>query len=109
MGESSEMWTPIYHTVSCPTDAFGTIDFLGGPHPNKAQYIRLGYDSRPDLILQLLTRQWGLELPKLIISIQGGKTNFELNPPLKNTLSMGLLRAAKTTGIKINNIFLSPS
>merc|ERR1711911_185699 len=38
----AEVWSPAHHTVSSPTDAFGTIDFLGGPHPNKAQFIRLG-------------------------------------------------------------------
>lgn len=89
---------PAYHTTGNPTDSYGTIDFLGGPHPNKAQFIRLGFDSRPDLILQLLTREWGLELPKLIISVHGGKANFELNSRLKKVLRKGLLRAAKTTG-----------
>ncbi|KAI9554622.1 hypothetical protein GHT06_019895 [Daphnia sinensis] len=98
VGEPGEVWAPTFHTVSSPTDAYGTIDFLGGPHPNKAQFIRLGFDSRPDLILQLLTREWGLELPKLIISVHGGKANFELNPRLKRVLRKGLLRAAKTTG-----------
>lgn len=98
VGEAGEVWAPAHHTVSSPTDAFGTIDFLGGPHPNKAQFIRLGFDSRPDLIFQLLTREWGLELPKLIISVHGGKANFELHPRLKRVLRKGLLRAAKTTG-----------
>lgn len=98
VGEPGEIWAPAYHTTSSPTDAFGTIDFLGGPHPNKAQFIRLGFDSRPELILQLLTREWGLELPKLVISVHGGKANFELNPRLKRVFRKGLLRAAKTTG-----------
>lgn len=99
VGEPGEAWAPAFHTTSSPTDAYGTIDFLGGPHPNKAQFIRLGFDSRSDLILQLLTREWGLELPKLIISVHGGKANFELNPRLKRILRKGLLRAAKTTGM----------
>ena len=98
VGEPVEIWAPSLHTVSNPTDAYGTIDFLGGPHPNKAQFIRLGFDSRPDLILQLMTREWGLELPKLIISVHGGKANFELQPRLKRVLRKGILRAAKTTG-----------
>lgn len=98
VAETGEIWSPAHHTASSPTDAYGTIDFLGGPHPNKAQFIRLGFESRPDLILQLLTREWGLELPKLIISVHGGKANFELQPRLKRILRKGLLRAAKTTG-----------
>lgn len=104
VGEPGEAWAPAFHTTSSPTDAYGTIDFLGGPHPNKAQFIRLGFDSRSDLILQLLTREWGLELPKLIISVHGGKANFELNPRLKRILRKGLLRAAKTTGM--SSLFL---
>ena len=97
---ADEVWSPTKHTISSPTDAYGTIDFLGGPHPNKAQFIRLGFDSRPDQIFQLLTREWGLELPKLVISVHGGKVNFKLNPRLKLVFKEGLLQAAKTTGIK---------
>lgn len=62
------------------------------------QYVRLAYDTRPELILQLFTREWGLELPKLLITVQGGKANFELQPKLKKVLRKGLLKAAKTTG-----------
>lgn len=99
-GEGNEMWSPTYDTVSSPTDSYGTIDFLGGPHPNKAQFIRLGFDSRSEPTFQLLTREWGLELPKLVISVHGGKANFELNPRVKLVFGEGLLRAAKTTGNK---------
>lgn len=62
------------------------------------QYVRLAYDTRPEFILQLFTREWNLELPKLLITVQGGKANFELQPKLKKILRKGLLKAAKTTG-----------
>lgn len=62
------------------------------------QYVRLSYDTRPELLLQLFTREWNLELPKLLITVQGGKANFELQPKLKKVLRKGLLKAAKTTG-----------
>ena len=98
MGDSY-VWLPSRDTRPSATDSYGTIDFVGGgPHPNKAHFIRLGFDSRPDAILQLLTRQWSLELPKLVISVHGGKANFELPPRVKRSLCDGLLRAAKTTG-----------
>ncbi|CAH1392573.1 unnamed protein product [Nezara viridula] len=61
-------------------------------------YVRLAYDTRPELILQLFTREWNLELPKLLITVQGGKANFELQSKLKKVLRKGLLKAAKTTG-----------
>jgi transient receptor potential cation channel subfamily M protein 3 len=95
---ATEVWNPMTHTITAPTDAFGTIDFHDGPHPNKAQYIRLAHDSSSERIVQLLTRGWGLELPKLIISVHGGKANFDLSPRLKKIVQTGLLRAAKTTG-----------
>ncbi|XP_050352558.1 transient receptor potential cation channel trpm isoform X2 [Nymphalis io] len=93
-----DAWVPTRHTQAAPTDAYGTIEFQGGPHPTKAQYVRLSHDTRPDLIVQLLTREWALDRPKLLITIQGGKANFDLQPKLKKVLRKGLLKAAKTTG-----------
>ncbi|KOB52246.1 Trpm, partial [Operophtera brumata] len=61
-------------------------------------YVRLSHDTRPELITTLLTREWQLERPKLLITIQGGKANFDLQPKLKKVLRKGLLKAAKTTG-----------
>ncbi|KAL1431159.1 hypothetical protein MTO96_014543 [Rhipicephalus appendiculatus] len=81
-----------------PTNAFGTIEFQGTSHPLKAQYVRLVSDSRPEHVLQLLTREWQLELPKLLITVHGGKANFHLQAKLKKVLCRGLVRAAKTTG-----------
>lgn len=55
----------------------------GGCACSSPQYVRLSYDTRPELIVQLFTREWNLELPKLLITVQGGKANFELQPKLK--------------------------
>lgn len=101
-----DLWHPQKHTRAHPTDAYGTIEFQGSAHPTKAQvhdwkisgnfnksyfpfdclfqqYVRLSYDTRPELIVQLFTKEWNLELPKLLLTIQGGKANFELQPKLK--------------------------
>lgn len=32
-----EHWSPVKNTRPFPTDAYGTIEFQGGPHPTKAQ------------------------------------------------------------------------
>jgi hypothetical protein len=48
-----------------------------------SQYVRLSYDTRPELIVQLFTKEWNLELPKLLLTVQGGKANFELQSKLK--------------------------
>ncbi|XP_017773710.1 PREDICTED: transient receptor potential cation channel trpm isoform X3 [Nicrophorus vespilloides] len=95
---NSETWLPSRHTRATATDAFGTLDFQGGAYSTKAQYVRLAHDTRPERLLQLFTREWNLEPPKLLITVQGGKANFELQPKLKKVLRSGLLKAANTTG-----------
>ncbi|XP_046811421.1 transient receptor potential cation channel trpm isoform X12 [Lucilia cuprina] len=97
-GSPGDLWMPTKHTRAQPTDAYGTIEFQGGAHPTKAQYVRLSFDTRPELLVQLFTKEWNLELPKLLITVQGGKANFELQPKLKKEIRKGLLKAAKTTG-----------
>lgn len=34
---AGEIWYPSRCTVANPTDAYGTLEFQGGPHPSKAQ------------------------------------------------------------------------
>jgi transient receptor potential cation channel subfamily M protein 3 len=63
----------------------------------KAQYVRLAYDTSPRLIMQLFTKVWGLELPKLVITVQGGKRNFELGPKFQKVLRRSLLNVAEAT------------
>ncbi|XP_068894193.1 transient receptor potential cation channel trpm isoform X7 [Tenebrio molitor] len=95
---AGDIWYPSRCTIASPTDAYGTLEFQGGPHPSKAQYIRVAHDTKPEHLMQLITKEWNLELPKLLISIQGGKANFELPPKLKKVLRKGLLKAARSTG-----------
>ncbi|EDW08386.2 uncharacterized protein Dmoj_GI19939, isoform D [Drosophila mojavensis] len=97
-GSPGDTWLPTKHTRPQPTDAYGTIEFQGGAHPTKAQYVRLSFDTRPELLVQLFTKEWNLELPKLLITVQGGKANFDLQAKLKKEIRKGLLKAAKTTG-----------
>ncbi|XP_048382682.1 transient receptor potential cation channel subfamily M member 3 isoform X3 [Stegostoma tigrinum] len=94
----SEKWSISKHTQLSPTDAFGTIEFQGGGHSNKAMYVRVSFDTKPDLLLHLMTKEWQLDLPKLLISIHGGLQNFELQPKLKQVFGKGLIKAAMTTG-----------
>lgn len=97
-GVGGEKWNPELNTVAYPTDAYGTIEFQGGSHPSKAKFVRLAYDTSPDKILSLLLNSWKLQLPNLLISIQGGISNFEMLPKLQKAFRAGLLNAAKTTG-----------
>ncbi|KAI7813826.1 transient receptor potential cation channel subfamily M member 1a isoform X2 [Triplophysa rosa] len=95
---SQEKWSVAKHTQASPTDAYGIIEFQGGGHVNKAMYIRVSYDSKPDHLLHLMVKEWQLELPTLLISVHGGLQNFDLQPKLKQVFGKGLIKAAVTTG-----------
>uniref|UniRef100_A0A8C3QAP6 Transient receptor potential cation channel subfamily M member 3 n=1 Tax=Geospiza parvula TaxID=87175 RepID=A0A8C3QAP6_GEOPR len=93
-----EKWSVSKHTQAYPTDAYGNLEFQGGGHSNKAMYIRVSYDTKPDSLLHLMVKDWQLELPKLLISVHGGLQNFEMQPKLKQVFGKGLIKAAMTTG-----------
>uniref|UniRef100_A0A4X1UBZ3 Transient receptor potential cation channel subfamily M member 1 n=1 Tax=Sus scrofa TaxID=9823 RepID=A0A4X1UBZ3_PIG len=93
-----EKWSVGKHTQSYPTDSYGILEFQGGGYSNKAMYIRVSYDTKPDSLLHLMVRDWQLELPKLLISVHGGLQNFEMQPKLKQVFGKGLIKAAVTTG-----------
>uniref|UniRef100_UPI003D7FE348 transient receptor potential cation channel subfamily M member 1a isoform 5 n=1 Tax=Danio rerio TaxID=7955 RepID=UPI003D7FE348 len=93
-----EKWSVAKHTQAMPTDSYGIIEFQGGGHINKAMYIRVSYDTKPDNLLHLMVKDWQLELPTLLISVHGGLQNFDLQPKLKQVFGKGLIKAAVTTG-----------
>uniref|UniRef100_A0A3Q3E2Q3 non-specific serine/threonine protein kinase n=1 Tax=Labrus bergylta TaxID=56723 RepID=A0A3Q3E2Q3_9LABR len=93
-----EEWSVEKHTEASPTDAYGVINFQGGSHSYRAKYARLSHDSRPESILQLMLKEWQMELPKILISVHGGVQNFELHPRIKQVVGKGLIKAAVTTG-----------
>ncbi|XP_060115795.1 transient receptor potential cation channel subfamily M member 7 [Heteronotia binoei] len=93
-----EEWSVEKHTEQSPTDAYGVINFQGGSHSYRAKYVRLSYDTKPEAILQLMLKEWQMELPKLVISVHGGMQKFELHPRIKQLLGKGLIKAAVTTG-----------
>ncbi|XP_062998552.1 transient receptor potential cation channel subfamily M member 7 isoform X2 [Elgaria multicarinata webbii] len=93
-----EEWSVEKHTEQSSTDAYGVINFQGGSHSYRAKYVRLSYDTKPEAILQLMLKEWQMELPKLVVSVHGGMQKFELHPRIKQLLGKGLIKAAVTTG-----------
>ncbi|KAJ8247832.1 hypothetical protein GJAV_G00251040 [Gymnothorax javanicus] len=93
-----EEWSVEKHTEESPTDAYGVINFQGGSHSYRAKYLRLSYDSKPEMILRLMLKEWQMELPKIVISVHGGIQNFDLHPRIKQVLGKGLIKVAITTG-----------
>ncbi|KAM4626692.1 transient receptor potential cation channel subfamily M member 2 [Discoglossus pictus] len=96
--QSKGVWDCKEHIQEMPTDAFGDISFSGmGPRVGK-QYVRVSTDTPSDVLYQLMTEQWGLEVPNLLISVTGGAKNFRMKMRLKNIFRRGLVKAAQTTG-----------
>ncbi|XP_056274950.1 transient receptor potential cation channel subfamily M member 6 isoform X3 [Pseudoliparis swirei] len=94
-----EDWSIELHTKASPTNAFGTIDFQDtATRVCRAKYVRVAVDSKPEVLFQLMLREWQMERPKLILSVQGGSENFTLPRKVKQAFSKGLITAALSTG-----------
>ncbi|XP_066433176.1 transient receptor potential cation channel subfamily M member 2 [Eleutherodactylus coqui] len=96
--QSKGTWDVHEHIKEMPTDAFGDISFIGlGPRIGK-QFVRVSSDTPSNVLYQLMTEQWGLEVPNLLISVTGGAKNFRMKVRLRNIFRRGLMKAAETTG-----------
>lgn len=62
------------------------------------QYVRLAVDTKAELLLQLMLKEWQMERPKLLLSVQGASENFTLAPKVMQAFSKGLMAAALSTG-----------
>uniref|UniRef100_A0A3Q3L2W7 Transient receptor potential cation channel, subfamily M, member 2 n=1 Tax=Labrus bergylta TaxID=56723 RepID=A0A3Q3L2W7_9LABR len=85
------------HIHEVPTDAFGDISF-DGLGQKTGKYARVSTDTSPEILYQLLTEQWKLSPPNLLISVTGGAKNFNLKARIKNMFHRGLIKVAQTTG-----------
>ncbi|XP_027147042.1 transient receptor potential cation channel subfamily M member 2 isoform X1 [Larimichthys crocea] len=94
---AGETWDKHRHIHEVPTDAFGDISF-GGLGLKTGKYCRVSTDTSPEILYKLLTEQWKLSPPNLLISVTGGAKNFSLKARLKNTFNRGLMKVAQTTG-----------
>lgn len=87
------------HTRASATDAYGIVDFEDtATRVCRAKYLRLAVDSKPEAILHLVLKEWQMEKPKLLLSVQGGSENFTLSPKVEQAFSKGLITAALSTG-----------
>uniref|UniRef100_A0A672R514 non-specific serine/threonine protein kinase n=1 Tax=Sinocyclocheilus grahami TaxID=75366 RepID=A0A672R514_SINGR len=94
-----EEWSVLRHTSVSPTDAFGSLDFQASTKRTcRAKYVRLSSDTPPELLVQLMLREWHMEMPKLVISVHGGTESFPLSPRVYQAFSTGLVTAAESTG-----------
>ncbi|XP_026232352.1 transient receptor potential cation channel subfamily M member 2 [Anabas testudineus] len=94
---TGKSWDKHRHVREVPTDAFGDIHF-GGLGQRTGKYARVSTDTDPEVLYNLLTEQWKLSPPNLLISVTGGAKNFYLKARLKNMFHRGLIKVAQTTG-----------
>ncbi|CAN9497842.1 unnamed protein product [Ophioblennius macclurei] len=94
---TGESWSKRRHIQQMPTDAFGDISF-GGVGQKTGKYARVSTDTKPEILYQLLTEQWKLSPPNLLISVTGGAKNLYLKTRLKKMFHRGLIKVAQTTG-----------
>uniref|UniRef100_A0A8C1MKE3 non-specific serine/threonine protein kinase n=1 Tax=Cyprinus carpio TaxID=7962 RepID=A0A8C1MKE3_CYPCA len=92
-----EEWYVLRHTSVSPTDAFGLLDFQASTK-RTCHYVRLSSDTPPELLVQLMLREWHMEMPKLVISVHGGTESFPLSPRVYQAFTTGLITAAESTG-----------
>ncbi|XP_069615725.1 transient receptor potential cation channel subfamily M member 2-like [Ranitomeya imitator] len=90
-------WDPLKHVREFPSDSHGDMTFTG-TNRTWAKYVRASCDTKPSVLFDLMTEQWGLSMPSLLISVTGGAKNFNISPRLKNQFSRGLVKAAQSTG-----------
>uniref|UniRef100_A0A3Q3G8M0 non-specific serine/threonine protein kinase n=1 Tax=Labrus bergylta TaxID=56723 RepID=A0A3Q3G8M0_9LABR len=94
-----EEWSIELHTKASPTNAYGTVDFQDtATRVCRAKYARVAVDSKPEMLLQLMLKEWQMERPKLLLIVKGGSENFSLPPKVKQAFSKGLMTAALSTG-----------
>ncbi|XP_072046376.1 transient receptor potential cation channel subfamily M member 7-like [Amphiura filiformis] len=97
IGDHGDEWEPPSHTIKSTTDAYGELEFQGAWSVTRSKYIRVSSDVRASNLLRLLTKEWGLEYPKLLIEVTGGAKNFVMQPKLRRIFRHGIIKAATTT------------
>ncbi|XP_029000168.1 transient receptor potential cation channel subfamily M member 5 [Betta splendens] len=75
----------------------GDIDFVGSTK-TRGKFVRVRSDTDPVLIYHMLTEEWGLSPPHLVVALVGGDELSQMKPWLRDTLRKGLVKAAQSTG-----------
>ncbi|KAF4110874.1 transient receptor potential cation channel subfamily M member 5 isoform X1 [Onychostoma macrolepis] len=75
----------------------GDIDFVGVSR-TRGKFVRITSSTDPAEIYQMLTKQWGLAPPHLVVALMGGDEVAQMKPWLRDTLRKGLVKAAQSTG-----------
>ena len=78
-------------TRRVPTDTYGEIEFADDKS-NRKPYIRVEHETDAVLLLKLMRKVWGLDVPNLVISVTGGAQDFKLKPRMREVFAKGLIK-----------------
>lgn len=78
-------------------DGFKLVHIIHRLHLS-VQFVRVTSSTDPAEIYEILTKQWGLAPPHLVVALMGGDEVAQLKPWLRDTLRKGLVKAAQSTG-----------
>ncbi|XP_051995251.1 transient receptor potential cation channel subfamily M member 4-like [Xyrauchen texanus] len=90
-------WDSAQHTSEYPTDAFGELEFAGAGRRH-SPFLRLSPNTPLDKVYSLMTNQWGLPVPNLVVSVIGGEGKDKVKTWVRDVIRQGLVRAAQSTG-----------
>ncbi|KAM9456871.1 transient receptor potential cation channel subfamily M member 4a isoform 2-T2 [Clarias gariepinus] len=90
-------WDATKHTSEYPTDAFGELKFAGISRRD-GLFLRLAFDTPAHLVYNILTKNWGLPAPNLVLSVVGGVGQEKVRSWVREVVRQGLVRAAQGTG-----------
>ncbi|KAG8001204.1 Transient receptor potential cation channel subfamily M member 5 [Nibea albiflora] len=74
----------------------GDIEFIG-PTKTRGKFLRVLSNTDPVLIYRMMTEEWGLAPPHLVVALVGGDEVAQMRPWLRDTLRKGLVKAAQST------------
>eukprot|EP00051_Salpingoeca_urceolata_P015432 m.200053 g.200053 ORF g.200053 m.200053 type:complete len:1434 (+) comp18399_c0_seq5:698-4999(+) len=82
---------------ACTT--YGTAVFSRDDHTSAAPFVRIAETTHPVLVRELLTKQWELFPPRILMSICGDSAQVNLPPKLHEFLSKGLHTVARSNSV----------
>ncbi|MGH0127357.1 UNVERIFIED_CONTAM: hypothetical protein FKN15_039387 [Acipenser sinensis] len=80
-----------------PMHRVGNIEFKGSGK-KRGKFVIEHCTTDPAALYEVLTEEWNLTPPHLVVSLVGGDEDFQMKPWLRDTLRKGLVKAAQSTG-----------
>lgn len=90
-------WDSAQHSSEYPTDAFGELQFAGASK-RQSYFLRLSWDTPPSMVYTLMTVNWKLPAPNLVVSVVGGEGRAKVKTWVREVIRQGLVKASQSTG-----------